>query len=67
MEPKTRHLFKMAKADLEFRQILKDAGEKHHTPRFYWDTILEITYAAVYIGYLIGKGWSKTKIYSGMK
>lgn len=55
-----RTLFEEAQSNKEFELSMMNSGEK--TPKWWWSTTSKITYAAIYMGWLIGRGqYDRTK------
>ena len=56
MTPKVKKLFSQAMADKEFQAELKVHEPKHYKVGLFWTLTDKLTYASIYMGWLIAKG-----------
>ncbi len=56
MEKSVKKMYKAAKSDYTFKEKLKEVDTNYSEPTMFSPTMEKIAWAAIYFGYLIGKG-----------
>ncbi len=63
MTPRVKKLLKAATADKLFQSELKIHEPEYYKPGLFWSSTEKNLYAAIYMGWLIGKGIYDEKMY----